>query len=247
MGHQPDQGQLSRTRPRRTCAHPPRPTPNTSRSTGKPAAVAPLPSSPSMSAAGRPTSSLSSAATLPPSSTPTGMVAHGMTGPSTTLTARRSPFNDSLISSASDDGKVGIWKVPENFTLHTDAEEPADVAPVAKLSGHMRYADALGRDSHLTLPQEGRPCPLQHRRRERPRQRVWRLHRKALGRRGRSATAHAQAQRHCPIALMERRRIAPRHHEPRQEAARMGCTPGEARPGGSRSSWCQEQPRCVDG
>ncbi|KAI4707297.1 Coronin-like protein crn1 [Alternaria sp. Ai002NY15] len=49
-----------------------------------------------------------------------------------------SPFNDSLISSASDDGKVGIWKVPENFTLHTDAEEPADVAPVAKLSGHMR-------------------------------------------------------------------------------------------------------------
>jgi len=28
--------------------------------------------------------------------------------------------------------------VPENFTLHTDAEEPADVAPVAKLSGHMR-------------------------------------------------------------------------------------------------------------
>ncbi|CBX97194.1 Coronin-like protein crn1 [Plenodomus lingam] len=49
-----------------------------------------------------------------------------------------SPFNDSLISSASDDGKVFIWKVPENFTLHTDAEEPADVAPVARLSGHMR-------------------------------------------------------------------------------------------------------------
>ncbi|KAF1829548.1 actin-binding protein-like protein [Decorospora gaudefroyi] len=49
-----------------------------------------------------------------------------------------SPFNDSLISSASDDGKVFIWKVPEGFTLHTDAEEPADVAPVAKLSGHMR-------------------------------------------------------------------------------------------------------------
>ncbi|KAE8863465.1 hypothetical protein PTNB73_06672 [Pyrenophora teres f. teres] len=49
-----------------------------------------------------------------------------------------SPFNDSLISSASDDGKVFIWKAPENFTLYTDAEEPADVAPVAKLSGHMR-------------------------------------------------------------------------------------------------------------
>ncbi|KAF2277960.1 actin-binding protein-like protein [Westerdykella ornata] len=49
-----------------------------------------------------------------------------------------SPFNDSLIASASDDGKVFIWKVPEGFTLHTDAEEPADVAPVARLSGHMR-------------------------------------------------------------------------------------------------------------
>jgi len=49
-----------------------------------------------------------------------------------------SPFNDSLIASASDDGKVFIWKVPEGFTLHTDAEEPADVAPSAKLSGHMR-------------------------------------------------------------------------------------------------------------
>ncbi|KAF2465742.1 actin-binding protein-like protein [Lindgomyces ingoldianus] len=49
-----------------------------------------------------------------------------------------SPFNDSLISSASDDGKVFIWKVPDNFTLYTDAEEPADVSPVARLTGHMR-------------------------------------------------------------------------------------------------------------
>lgn len=49
-----------------------------------------------------------------------------------------SPFNDSLIASASDDGKVFIWKVPEGFTLHTDAEEPADVSPVLKLGGHLR-------------------------------------------------------------------------------------------------------------
>ncbi|KAF2028167.1 DUF1900-domain-containing protein [Setomelanomma holmii] len=49
-----------------------------------------------------------------------------------------SPFNDSLIASASDDGKVFIWKVPEGFTLHTDADEPADVSPQARLSGHMR-------------------------------------------------------------------------------------------------------------
>ncbi|KAK7189886.1 Coronin-like protein crn1 [Paraphaeosphaeria sporulosa] len=49
-----------------------------------------------------------------------------------------SPFNDSLISSASDDGKVFIWKVPEGFSLYSDAEEPNDVTPVAKLSGHLR-------------------------------------------------------------------------------------------------------------
>ncbi|KAF2105892.1 actin-binding protein-like protein [Lophiotrema nucula] len=49
-----------------------------------------------------------------------------------------SPFNDSLIASASDDGKVFIWKVPEGFTLYTDAEEVPDVAPAARLSGHMR-------------------------------------------------------------------------------------------------------------
>ncbi|KAL5119251.1 Coronin-like protein crn1 [Pleosporales sp. CAS-2024a] len=49
-----------------------------------------------------------------------------------------SPFNDAVIASASDDGKVFIWKVPDHFTLHTDAEEPANVSPQARLSGHMR-------------------------------------------------------------------------------------------------------------
>lgn len=48
------------------------------------------------------------------------------------------PFDDDIIASASDDGKVFVWKVPENFTLHTDADEPADVQPVGKLSGHSR-------------------------------------------------------------------------------------------------------------
>lgn len=69
--------------------------------------------------------------------------------------ARRNPFNDSLIASGSDDGKVRetpngrrifgsqeqafIWKVPEGFTLRTEeGEQPADVAPVAKLVGHSR-------------------------------------------------------------------------------------------------------------
>ncbi|KUJ07225.1 DUF1900-domain-containing protein [Mollisia scopiformis] len=49
-----------------------------------------------------------------------------------------SPFNDRLIASGSDDGKVFIWQVPQGFTLYSDAEEPQDVAPVSKLTGHSR-------------------------------------------------------------------------------------------------------------
>ncbi|KAF8423579.1 hypothetical protein EV426DRAFT_117682 [Tirmania nivea] len=48
-----------------------------------------------------------------------------------------SPFNVSIIASGSDDGKVFIWKVPENFTLQCDGE-PQDVAPVHRLAGHAR-------------------------------------------------------------------------------------------------------------
>ncbi|KAK5079080.1 Coronin-like protein crn1 [Lithohypha guttulata] len=50
------------------------------------------------------------------------------------------PFNDSLLASGSDDGKVFLWRVPENFTLHPDVkpDEIEDVAPVGKLSGHPR-------------------------------------------------------------------------------------------------------------
>ncbi|EXJ89164.1 hypothetical protein A1O3_02228 [Capronia epimyces CBS 606.96] len=48
------------------------------------------------------------------------------------------PFNDSLIASGSDDGKVFLWRVPDDFTLHLDlpADEVQDIAPVGKLSGH---------------------------------------------------------------------------------------------------------------
>lgn len=50
-----------------------------------------------------------------------------------------SPFNDSLIASGSDDGKVFIWTVPDNFSLLTEGdEEPKDVDPVSKLAGHTR-------------------------------------------------------------------------------------------------------------
>ncbi|OQD70249.1 hypothetical protein PENDEC_c025G01991 [Penicillium decumbens] len=48
------------------------------------------------------------------------------------------PFNDDLIASGSDDGKVFLWRVPENFTVRPDAEadDIKDIAPVGKLSGH---------------------------------------------------------------------------------------------------------------
>lgn len=59
-----------------------------------------------------------------------------------------SPFHDQIIASASDDGKVFLWQVPEDFTLRTDADEPEDVKPVGKLSGHSRY--------HLLAPDYGR-------------------------------------------------------------------------------------------
>ncbi|OBT45845.1 hypothetical protein VE00_03864 [Pseudogymnoascus sp. WSF 3629] len=48
------------------------------------------------------------------------------------------PFNDRIIASGSDDGKVFIWQVPNGFSLYSDAEEPEDVAPVSKLTGHSR-------------------------------------------------------------------------------------------------------------
>ncbi|KAG7124894.1 Coronin-like protein crn1 like [Verticillium longisporum] len=56
----------------------------------------------------------------------------------TVLDTDWNPFNDRIIASASEDGKVFIWQVPDNFTLYTDAEEPADVSPVSKLGGHSR-------------------------------------------------------------------------------------------------------------
>ncbi|KAK8091978.1 Coronin crn1 [Apiospora hydei] len=58
--------------------------------------------------------------------------------PYSAATLRPNPFNDRIVASASDDGKVMIWEVPQNFTLFTDAEEPADVSPVAKFGGHSR-------------------------------------------------------------------------------------------------------------
>ncbi|KAL9058445.1 MAG: hypothetical protein Q9162_001740 [Coniocarpon cinnabarinum] len=50
------------------------------------------------------------------------------------------PFHDDLLASASDDGKVALWKVPEDFTLKSKKkpDEIEDVSPVSKLAGHPR-------------------------------------------------------------------------------------------------------------
>ncbi|KAH8805562.1 hypothetical protein F5884DRAFT_799820 [Xylogone sp. PMI_703] len=48
------------------------------------------------------------------------------------------PFNDRIIASGSDDGKVFIWQVPQGFTLYHDGDEPQDVEPLSRLSGHSR-------------------------------------------------------------------------------------------------------------
>ncbi|KAI5299029.1 Coronin-like protein crn1, partial [Ascosphaera pollenicola] len=51
------------------------------------------------------------------------------------------PFNDDLIASASDDGKVFLWRVPDNFSCRPPVEDPdqiQDVAPVGRLQGHNR-------------------------------------------------------------------------------------------------------------
>ncbi|OPB39317.1 hypothetical protein A0O28_0050230 [Trichoderma guizhouense] len=56
----------------------------------------------------------------------------------TVLDTDWNPFNDRIIASASEDGKVFIWEVPQDFTLYTDAEVIPDVSPLSKLGGHTR-------------------------------------------------------------------------------------------------------------
>ncbi|KAJ5949320.1 hypothetical protein N7454_000904 [Penicillium verhagenii] len=50
------------------------------------------------------------------------------------------PFNDDLIASGSDDGKIFLWRVPDDFTVRPDldADDIQDIAPVGKLSGHSK-------------------------------------------------------------------------------------------------------------
>lgn len=49
------------------------------------------------------------------------------------------PFDDDVLASSSDDGKIAIWKIPKDYTLfYEDPEEIKDISPIKKLSGHNR-------------------------------------------------------------------------------------------------------------
>ncbi|CAI4047163.1 hypothetical protein SKDZ_12G4530 [Saccharomyces kudriavzevii ZP591] len=51
------------------------------------------------------------------------------------------PFDDHRIASGSDDSKIGIWNIPENYKFHDHADEdgePIDIKPVKFLTGHAR-------------------------------------------------------------------------------------------------------------
>lgn len=51
------------------------------------------------------------------------------------------PFNDHIIASSSDDSKIGIWKIPEDYSFqhYLDPDgEPKNIKPVKFLSGHSR-------------------------------------------------------------------------------------------------------------
>ncbi|KAK9462481.1 uncharacterized protein V1516DRAFT_662517 [Lipomyces oligophaga] len=57
----------------------------------------------------------------------------------TVLDTDWNPFDDHMVASASEDGKVGIWKVPDDFTVHLEsAADIKDIAPASFLSGHTR-------------------------------------------------------------------------------------------------------------
>ena len=51
------------------------------------------------------------------------------------------PFHDQRIASGSDDAKICIWEIPEDYSFHNYVDEdgePKDIKPVKILSGHSR-------------------------------------------------------------------------------------------------------------
>ena len=55
----------------------------------------------------------------------------GHTGP--VLDTDFNPFNDYVIASSSEDSKIMIWAIPEQYE-----EDQTDIEPILKLSGHSR-------------------------------------------------------------------------------------------------------------
>lgn len=54
------------------------------------------------------------------------------------------PFDDEMVASGSDDGKIGIWKVPSDYNVAPEnAEDIKDVSPVKFLSGHSKKVGHL--------------------------------------------------------------------------------------------------------
>lgn len=57
----------------------------------------------------------------------------------TVLDTDWNPFDDNVLASSSDDGKIAIWRVPDDYKIvYEDPEEIKDIAPIKKLSGHSR-------------------------------------------------------------------------------------------------------------
>lgn len=51
------------------------------------------------------------------------------------------PFNDRIIVSSSDDAKIGVWEIPEDYSFHSYVDEdgnPKDIKPLKFLTGHSR-------------------------------------------------------------------------------------------------------------
>lgn len=49
------------------------------------------------------------------------------------------PFDDNMVVSASDDGTIGVWRVPDNFSVFEEygsLDDCKDIAPVKFLTGH---------------------------------------------------------------------------------------------------------------
>ena len=54
------------------------------------------------------------------------------------------PFDDRAIASSGEDGKILLWRIPENYTYaKMDPENIVDVSPIATLAGHTRKVGHL--------------------------------------------------------------------------------------------------------